>query len=58
MLYRSGQAVPAREVRPRNGDHGVDLPSSNEPRMALRQVVPPIVAARRTSEAMASRFER
>ena len=35
MLYRSGQAVPAREARPRNGDRGVDLPSGNEPRMAV-----------------------
>ena len=35
MLYRSGQAVPAREARPRNGDYGVDLSPGNEPRMEV-----------------------
>lgn len=30
MLYRCGQAVPAPEAQPRNGDHGVDLSPGNE----------------------------
>ena len=42
MLYRSGQAVPAREARPRNGDHAVDLALGNELRMAVSQLAPRI----------------